>query len=91
MSQLRDVTEVAQVVAATREGGGQVTDRYAEQGAAAGAQKDVTVNFILLVRKGTQLSEEDVQRVNALRAQFESYFTKATGGRATLSTTVGSK
>jgi hypothetical protein len=56
--------------------------------AAADAQKSFTANFILFVPPGTQPSDDDVQRVDAIRAQFESFFPRATGGRATLSTAV---
>jgi len=56
--------------------------------AAADAQKDFTAHFVLLVRKGAQPSVEGLARLDAVRAQFESFFGAATGGRATISTAV---
>jgi hypothetical protein len=57
--------------------------------AAANAQKNFTANFVLLVPQGTQPSDDDLARVDAVRARFESFFPQATGGRATLTTAVG--
>lgn len=52
----------------------------------ADAQKNFTAHFILFVPKGTEASDADVQRVDAVRAIRE--LLPAGGGRATMSTTV---
>ncbi len=55
---------------------------------ATDSQKSFSTAFILLVPNGTQPTGEDLNKVEEIRLQWEEYFRKATGGRATMSTTL---
>lgn len=52
------------------------------------AQRHFRTAILLVVRDGQQPAQADLDQLERLRSEFEQYFAQATGGRATLSTTL---
>ena len=52
------------------------------------SQRSFSTAFILVVPSGAQPRGEDLNKVEEIRLQWEEHFRKATGGRATMSTTL---